>query len=99
MIKEPECLFNGAKQLVEKKVLTGFSDLVISVQQGLIVSLMINVHYSRSLSTCAHQLLANTRSGRCVTGGDRLQGSTGAATVQKGCLAGELPLHPAGHPA
>lgn len=37
MIKEPECLFNGAKQLVEEKVLTGFSDLVISVQQGLIV--------------------------------------------------------------
>lgn len=35
MVKEPECLFNRAKQLVEKKVLTGFSDLVISVQQDL----------------------------------------------------------------
>lgn len=48
LIKEPECLCNGAKQFVGKKVLTGFSDLVISVQQGLIVSLMINVHYSRA---------------------------------------------------
>lgn len=45
MIKELEYLFNGAKELVEKKVLSDFSDLVISVQQGLMVSLMINVHH------------------------------------------------------
>lgn len=85
VIKELECLFNGAKQLVEKKVLSGFSDLVISVQQGPIVSLMINVHHSRGLSTCAHQLLASTRSGRWHWG-DRLQGSTGGSYSAEGLL-------------
>lgn len=80
MIKELECLFSRAKQLVEEKVLSGFSDLVISVQQGLVVSLMINVHRSWGLRTGAHQLRANTRSGRCVTGGDRLQGRAGGSS-------------------
>lgn len=80
MIKELEYLFNRAKQLVEEKVLSGFSDLVISVQQGLLVSLMTNVHCSWGLSTGAHQLRANTRSGRCVTGGDRLQGRAGGSS-------------------
>lgn len=51
VIKELECLFNAAKQLVEGKVLSGFSDLVLSVQQGPIVSLVVNVHPSRGLST------------------------------------------------
>lgn len=37
MIKELEYLLNGTKQLVERKVLSGFSDLVSSLQQGLIV--------------------------------------------------------------
>lgn len=68
MIKQFECLFNRAKQLLEKKVLSGFSDLVISVQQGLVVSLVLNVHRSWGLSTHAHQLLANTRSGKCHWG-------------------------------
>lgn len=47
VIKELECLFKGAKQLVEKKVLSGFSDLVVSVQQGPIVSL-VSAHHSRA---------------------------------------------------
>lgn len=44
MLRELECLLNGAKQLTERKVLSGFSDLVISLQQGLIVLWTINVH-------------------------------------------------------
>lgn len=85
VIKELECLFNGAEQLVEKKVLSSFSDLVVSVQQGPIVSLMINVHHSRGLSTCAQQLLANTRSESVSLGVTGCRAAQEAATVQKGC--------------
>lgn len=37
VIREMECLLNGAQQLVERKVLSGFSGLAISLQQRLIV--------------------------------------------------------------
>lgn len=55
------------------------------MQQGPIVSLMINVHHSRGLSTCTHQLLANRASARCVTGVKGGRAAPEAATVQECC--------------
>lgn len=46
---------------------------------------MINVHHSRGLSTCTHQLLANRASARCVTGVKGGRAAPEAATVQECC--------------